>query len=62
MKKNLILEAGLNHFGKVDEAKKILNFFIKSEFNHLTFMLHKREFYNTQIKKKKIFIYQNHFM
>jgi len=57
MKPNLILESGLNHFGRVGEAKKILSFFIKSQFNHLTFMLHKREFYNTQIKEKKINFY-----
>lgn len=53
----LILEAGLNHFGEIDEAKKILSFFIKSRFNHLTFMLHKKEFYNTQIKEKKANFY-----
>ena len=53
MPANIFLEVGLNHLGSVDEANKVLNFFIKSKFKHLTFLLHKRSFYNEQIKKKK---------
>ena len=30
--KNVILEAGINHLGKISEAKKILNFFLNSKF------------------------------
>lgn len=57
MKPNIILECGINHFGRVDEARKMLNFFVKSQFSHLTFMLQKRKFYNTQIKEKKMNFY-----
>jgi len=41
----IILEAGINHFGKTTEAKKLLNFFLSSNFNHLTFMIHTSKFY-----------------
>lgn len=49
----IILEAGINHFGKIKLAKKILNFFLASDFKHLTFMLHTKDFYK-KFKKKKI--------
>jgi len=55
----IILEAGINHFGKIREANKILNFFLSSSFQNLTFMIHKKEFYNSQIKKNKINFYLN---
>ena len=50
----IYLEAGLNHFGSEKEAKTILNFFLNSQFKYLSFMLHKKEFYEHQIKKNKI--------
>ena len=52
----IILEAGINHFGKLRLAKKILNFFLNSSFSHLTFMIHTENFYN-QFKKKNINFY-----
>ena len=30
----LILEVGINHFGSLLEAKKYLNFFLKSDFEY----------------------------
>ena len=45
------LEAGINHFGKDKHAKKILNYFLKSKFSNLTFMLHNENFYKTYLKK-----------
>ena len=39
------LEAGINHFGKVKEANKILNYFLRSSFANITFMIHKESFY-----------------
>ena len=48
-----ILEAGINHFGDLKEAKKIDKFFFKSSFNSLTFMIHNEIFY-TSYKKKGI--------
>jgi len=50
----IYLEAGLNHFGSEREAKTILNFFLDSQFKYLSFMLHRKEFYEYQIKKNKI--------
>ena len=41
----MVLEVGINHFGKVSEAYKYLKFFLKSEFQHLTFMIHTDNFY-----------------
>jgi len=41
----IILEAGLNHLGKVKIANKILSYFLKSNSKHLTFMLHNKKFY-----------------
>ena len=39
------IEAGTNHFGIEDEANKILNFFLKSAFSNLTFMIQSKSFY-----------------
>ena len=39
------IEAGTNHFGIEDEANKILNFFLKSDFSNLTFMIQSESFY-----------------
>ena len=46
------LEAGINHFGSLNEANKIVNFFLKSSFSNLTFMLHNKNFYKIYKKKK----------
>ncbi len=48
---NIILEAGINHLGKVSEANKILNFFLKSNFKNLTFMIQRKIFYEKIAKK-----------
>jgi len=51
-KKNIFfLEVGINHFGKVKEANKYLNYFLNSQFNYLTFMLQTEKFYKKYIKK-----------
>ena len=42
---NLILEVGLNHFGKIRESKKYLDFFLKSNFKFLTYQIQKESFY-----------------
>ena len=41
----LILEVGINHFGSLLEAKKYLNFFLKSDFEYLTFQIQTEKFY-----------------
>jgi sialic acid synthase SpsE len=41
----LILEVGINHFGSLLEAKKYLNFFLKSDFKYLTFQIQTEKFY-----------------
>ena len=46
-----VIEAGINHFGKTKEANLILNFFLKSNFKKITFMLASEEFYSKQKKK-----------
>tara|TARA_X000000950_G_scaffold288332_1_gene404533 strand:- start:26392 stop:27162 length:771 start_codon:yes stop_codon:yes gene_type:complete len=45
------LEAGINHFGRIKEANKILDYFLKSKFDNLTFMLHTEKFYQKHLKK-----------
>lgn len=45
-----IIEAGKNHFGKLDEAQIIMDFFYKSSFNKITFMCHTKNWYETQNK------------
>ena len=47
----IILEVGINHFGKTKEANKYLNYFLKSKFNYLTFMLQTEKFYKKYEKK-----------
>ena len=47
----IILEVGINHFGKIKEANKYLNYFLKSKFNYLTFMLQTEKFYKKYRKK-----------
>jgi len=36
---NLILEVGLNHFGRVNESKRYLESFLKSDFKYLTYQI-----------------------
>ena len=48
-----VIEAGINHFGETKLAKKTLDFFVKSTFKNLTFMLHTDKFYKKCLKKKK---------
>jgi sialic acid synthase SpsE len=51
-KKNIfVLEAGINHFGKIKEANEYLNYFLNSKFNYLTFMLQTETFYNKYKRK-----------
>ena len=49
--KNFFLEAGLNHLGSLKEANMMLNFFLKSKFKYLTFMIHSKEFYKKMKKR-----------
>jgi len=49
------IEAGINHFGKIKEANIILDNFLKSEFDCLTFMLKSEKFYSDQLKIGKNF-------
>lgn len=45
------LEAGTNHFGKQNEALQILNFFLKSNYKNLTFMIQSEEFINKHLQR-----------
>ena len=49
--KNFFIESGINHFGLESEANSILNFFLKSKFKNLLFMLKSEKFYEDQKKK-----------
>ena len=55
------LEAGINHFGSTEEANKILNYYLNSKFDKLTFMLHTDKFYKNQKKKNINFILSKKF-
>ena len=48
---NFYLEVGHNHFGEKKEARKILNFFLKSKFQNITLMRHKRKWYDDRKKQ-----------
>ena len=45
------LEAGTNHFGKQNEALQVLNFFLKSNYKNLTFMIQSEEFIDKHLKR-----------
>jgi len=45
-----ILECGHNHFGNLNEAKIIANFFLKSSFKNITFMCHTKAWYENHKK------------
>lgn len=47
----IILEAGLNHFGNLQEAEKIMKYFLNSEFDYLTFQIQTKKFYKKFEKK-----------
>ena len=59
----IVLEAGINHFGSLKEANYILNYFLKSKFNSITFMAQSKDFYrkfkNKIEFKLPLFFYQN---
>ena len=50
------LEAGINHFGSINEANKVVNFFLNSSFKNLLFMSHSDKFYKFYKKKKINFL------
>lgn len=50
----IVLEAGINHFGNLLEAKKILKFFLNSHHKYLSFMIQTEKF-NQKYKKKTNF-------
>ena len=56
-----VIEVGINHFGETKLAKKTLDFFVKSTFKNLTFMLHTDKFYKKYLKKKLIINYLESF-
>jgi sialic acid synthase SpsE len=47
----VVLEVGINHFGSLSEANYYLNFFLKSDFKHLTFQIQTETFYKKFSKK-----------
>ena len=47
------LEVGINHFGSIKEANKVVNFFLNSSFKNLLFMSQSDKFYK-YYKNKKI--------
>jgi len=54
MKKKLncfFLEAGINHFGKLDQANKILRYFLNSSFKNITYMIQSEKFYKKYKKR-----------
>ena len=51
---NLIIEAGHNHLGKLNEAYKILDYFLISELKNITFMCHSKEFYDQHKKNNNV--------
>ncbi len=55
------IEAGINHFGSENLAKKIINFFKKSSFKYLTFMIHTRKIYDDLSRKGMNFELSNDF-
>ncbi len=48
------IEAGINHFGDIKEAKKMLKFFLNSKFQNITFMLPSKKFFELQKKSNSI--------
>ncbi len=50
-----ILECGKNHLGKKQEAKKVLDFFLKSSINKITFMCQSQKWYQKKLSAGKNF-------
>ncbi len=46
-----IVEAGKNHFGELNEAELIMDFFYKSSFDKITFMCQTKNWYEIQSKR-----------
>lgn len=42
---DIVLEVGLNHFGKISFSKRYLNFFLKSNYQYITYQIQKDKFY-----------------
>ena len=42
---DIVLEVGLNHFGKISFSKRYLNYFLKSDFKYITYQIQKDKFY-----------------
>ena len=47
----IVLEVGINHFGSLSEANSYLDFFLESDFKHLTFQIQTEAFYKKFLKK-----------
>jgi sialic acid synthase SpsE len=47
----IVLEVGINHFGSVSLANSYLDFFLKSDFEYLTFQIQTEKFYKKFFKK-----------
>ena len=47
----IVLEVGINYFGSVSLANSYLDFFLKSDFEYLTFQIQKEKFYKKFFKK-----------
>ena len=58
LESKLFLEVGVNHIGNINLADDYLNFFLRSDYQNLTFMIHNQNFYDLMNKKKKIIYYQ----
>tara|TARA_B100001057_G_scaffold500565_2_gene616352 strand:- start:404 stop:601 length:198 start_codon:yes stop_codon:yes gene_type:complete len=58
--KSIVLEAGINHFGNLDEVNVILNYFLKSNLKYLTYLTHTEDFYAFQKKKGRIYLDDKH--
>jgi sialic acid synthase SpsE len=54
---NVILEIGLNHFGKISHSERYINFFLKSNFDSITYQIQKEKFY----KKFKFLLPLNYY-
>ncbi len=46
-----IIEAGVNHFGNLAEARILSNYFLNSSFKNISFMIQTEKFYSSQSKR-----------
>jgi sialic acid synthase SpsE len=56
LESKLFLEVGVNHIGNINLADDYLNFFLRSDYQNLTFMIHNQNFYDLMNKKKKNYL------